>query len=177
MPRKKMRPLPSQEQLNELFDYNKTTGVLRWKIDKSPKARRGNMVGTYHNIGYMSTTINRKQYWLHRVIWKLVTGQDPEKCIDHINGNRADNSWSNLRQAEMWQNNSNRKTDKRNKHGLHGVTFHKVNKIRPWEARIQHKSKSTLIGYFNCPLMAQLAYHEKARELHGSFASRVFSVA
>ena len=46
-----------------------------------------------------------------------MTGKDPVGTIDHINGDRDDNRWSNLREADMSQQNFNKKSRGYNKRG------------------------------------------------------------
>ena len=48
--------------------------------------------------------LDRKSYRAHRLIWKWMTGDDPEREIDHINQDPYDNRWENLRLATPAQN-------------------------------------------------------------------------
>ncbi len=58
----KILPLPSQESLQELFDYDPNTGHLRWKIDRSPNARIGMIAGTPNSMGYRMVRVDGKMY-------------------------------------------------------------------------------------------------------------------
>jgi hypothetical protein len=47
--------------------------------------------------GYRYIEIEGKLYRADEVMWAMVTGEWPEGEIDHINGDRGDNRWVNLR--------------------------------------------------------------------------------
>lgn len=58
--------------------------------------------------GYLRISIENKQYSIHRLIWETFNGIIPEGyCIDHIDGNRANNSISNLRLVTQSENMKN----------------------------------------------------------------------
>lgn len=61
-----------------------------------------------------------------------MTGEilDEFTCIDHINGNRADNSWKNLRLASKTENGTNRGKSKNNTSGFKGIHIEKGNRPR-----------------------------------------------
>lgn len=59
----------------------------------------------------------------HRVIWAMVHDRWPTGCIDHINGNRADNRLVNLREVTLADNMRNMKQTTRNSSGTMGVHF------------------------------------------------------
>jgi hypothetical protein len=99
-------PLPSQCELRQMFDYNDQTGVLTWKerAFDSPLAFGWNtkyankIAGVKNNAGYITVSINKKRYLAHRIIWKMLHNTEP-KIVDHIDGNRTNNSKFNLREA------------------------------------------------------------------------------
>ncbi len=134
------KPLPSQEELLNLFQYSPETGEFLWK-------RNGKVAGSL-------TDPNRKRYrqvhfdgrtvYAHRVIWKMVTGSDPE-VIDHVNGDGTDNRWENLRSTSIAQNTLNRSLNKNNKSGVSGV----IKVGQRWKACIAVNRKRIHIGYFS----------------------------
>ncbi len=96
-----MKPLqlPSYEKINNLFDYCEHSGNLIWKKSYGGKAKKGNVAG-YVRLGeYRLIGIDKKHYPAHRLIWLLVTKEQPalDKDIDHKNGNKNDNRFQNLR--------------------------------------------------------------------------------
>lgn len=74
-----------------------------------------------------------------------MTGKDPES-LDHINGNRSDNRWENLREASPLENQRNRKLNANNRSGKSGVCF--VKNSQKWRAQIKVESKMIFLGDF-----------------------------
>jgi hypothetical protein len=98
-----------------------------------------------------------------------MTGVSPKNYIDHINGNRSDNRFSNLREATHAQNRANSKHT--NKIGLKGVGLIKwiPEGKRRWRAQITHNKKVIHLGCFHTKEEAHLAYCDAAKKLHGEF--------
>ena len=130
-------PLPSQEYLKELFDYDLETGVLTRKVSTSNRVKVGSEAGYLHEeTGYRQVRVDGQTYRAHRLIWRWVTGDDPvTKQIDHIDRNRSNNSWSNLRLADSVMNSSNQSLRKDNSTGVTGIT--RNCKTPQWNARIK----------------------------------------
>ena len=90
--------------------------------------------------------IGDKHYYAHRVIWKMVTGDEPEH-IDHINGRPDDNRLTNLRAATHSLNMRNRKVSKSNRSARVGVFKAPGNK---WDAQIVGHNGQERLGRFVC---------------------------
>lgn len=104
-----VKQLPSLDRLRHLFDYDGKTGLLTRRVSTSANARQGDTVGSRHNAGYLQLQLDGKKYLVHRIIWKLVTGEDPREFeVDHRNGDRSDNRWTNLRLATVSEQRGNR---------------------------------------------------------------------
>ena len=98
--------LPDKQYLNECFYYNNTTGELKWKErpenhfnDKHTtviinKRHAGKSAGTTKKQ-FAHVRLQGKFFCLTRVIWKLVTGEDPNGVITF-----ADKSIDNLYRFE-----------------------------------------------------------------------------
>lgn len=103
-------PLPSQEILIELFTYDPELGVLKHKIFKNPAVKVGAIAGHLKADGYIDVSVNGKTYYASRIIWMMMTGEDPgDLYVDHVDRDRSNNRWSNLRLATRPQQMWNRK--------------------------------------------------------------------
>ena len=105
----KPRPMPALEVLQERFEYESNTGVLRWKTPpQRSRVQVGDIAGKTQANGYLRVMLNKRNFLVHRIIWKLMTGEEPPVAIDHKDRNRSNNRWSNLRASDMQRNQGNR---------------------------------------------------------------------
>ena len=164
----KFRPLPSPQRLHELLRYESQTGKMYWKQAVARWITPGDEAGTYVRCA-VDVTIDTVTYRAHRIIWFLMTGQDPGPfLIDHIDGNPHNNKLENLRAASSHQNQCNQKKRKDNTSGLKGVTWDK-NRDK-WAAAIHVNKKRIALGRYDSKEKAYAAYCEAACRLHGDFA-------
>ena len=106
----KANPLPPLEVLQAHFSYDPETGLIT-RIT-------GSYAGPIHRKephGYIVVGFRNAQLKGHRVAWKLHTGNEPPKEIDHIDRNRSNNRWSNLRGCTSKENRLNSKYAKAGK--------------------------------------------------------------
>jgi hypothetical protein len=165
------------DESHRLFSYDAETGLLTRKVSASGRwgkpqynAKAGDVIDATDSDGYLHTTIKGKRHKVHRIIWLMVTGYLPVNYLDHINGNRADNRLSNLREATHSENLCNRGKSKNNSTGFKGVFFERNSSKNPYMARIGIGGKPIYLGHFPTPELAYEAYCKKATELHGEFA-------
>lgn len=97
-----------------------------------------------------------------------MTGAWPRQFVDHVNCDRTDNRWSNLRDASPSQNARNIGKRRDNKSGFKGVSFH--NRAGRYRAEIRVKGRTRHLGLFNTPQEASKAYEAAAKSLAGEFA-------
>ena len=161
-------PLPSQQSLLKQLRYEVDTGLLWWK-EKKINRQMDKSCGTLHHNGYLYLRMDGRLYTLHRVIWKMVTGREPDH-LDHINGCRIDNRLSNLREVSRNQNNRSIGITKANSSGYIGVRFSEKEKC--WTTQITVERKRISLGRFKDKRQAVEAYNRKAIELHSHFAMR-----
>ena len=84
----------TQKRLRETLHYNPETGIFTWTKGE----RRGKAAGTSHDDrGFLKVAIDNERHLLHRLAWLWMTGFHPRSTIEHINGDRSDNRWANLR--------------------------------------------------------------------------------
>lgn len=159
------KPLPSQEVLRQLLRYDPETGKLFWLHrdvslfedgEWNPAHRKAaswnaknaekEALTCRRPEGYFHGAIYGKIYVAHRVIWKIVYGDDPE-FVDHINGNTSDNRIANLRSVSKRENSLNQKWSGRGSSGVLGVNWHR--RLGKWHAKIGVNGKTCHLGYYS----------------------------
>lgn len=148
------RPLPPVERLHELLAYDPETGALTWKCVRKG-CGFGKAAGS-RSYGYNIVRIDGRLYGAHRLIWKLMTGLDPALDLEHIDGDRANNRWANLREATKRRNLTNCRVQWRNASGIKGVTWDK--RRRRWTAGYTIDGKRVNLGRFETVDSAHAAY-------------------
>lgn len=104
----------------------------------------------------------------HRLAWAIMHGSLPETHIDHIDGDKGNNKFNNLRLCTHNQNQHNQGIRKSNTSGYKGVSFMK--RIGKWQAQICCNSKVKNLGFFTEKEDAAHAYDIAALKTHGEFA-------
>lgn len=162
----------SVEYLKSLLKYDPKSGYFFWKINKSSRARIGRKTGNKNGNGYIILKVDCYRFQAHQIAWLLVKGKWPKKDIDHIDGNRSNNSISNLREATKQQNawNMKRKNGEniKNTSGTKGVYFNKARK--KWEVSIG-VGRKIYIGLFSELSDAVLARKKSEKKYHKEYAS------
>lgn len=150
--------------------YDPETGLFRWRLDIRGgrnnallKARAGDVAGFPDGYGYWAMSVGGIRTSGHRVAWLYTTGEWPESDIDHINGRRSDNRWSNLRLASRSVNMQNLKgPHKDSSTGYLGVE----RKRERYAARICINGKKRSLGVFDTAAQAHEVYLAAKRRLH-----------
>lgn len=155
MTRGVLREIPDKAKL--LFSYEPSTGHLY---------RSGQRVTCKNKYGYIHVNINGQKFLAHRIIWFLVTGESPATQIDHINLDKTDNRFANLRLATPSQNTANR-GQFRNTGLPKGVRRGYGGKFT---ASISFERRTTYLGTFETAEDAGVAYAAAAERIHGEFA-------
>jgi hypothetical protein len=173
------KSLPPQSVLQEMFEYSVITGALYWRVSPSRCVKAGSVAGsleaTFNGKVYRRISVANSAYMAHRLIWRLVTGEDPAALpIDHVNGDGSDNAWHNLRLlAAAAENSHNRQLASDNTSGCTGVSWDKQK--RKWIARIMANGSRRFLGHFPTPEEAHRAYLRAKRELHPSAPAHHFA--
>ena len=155
-------------RLREILDYDPDTGVFTRRVTTSNRAKIGDMAGFIKSNGYRYICIDGKTYREHRLVWLFITGAWPDAEIDHINLEKADNRFANLRAATRSENLANTRVRNGNTSRLKGISWHKRDK--KWRARIAAPGKQKYLGNFDCPAAAHFAYIVAADKAFGEFA-------
>ena len=135
----------TQDVLKSILVYNEYTGIFVW-LPSTDKRKAIGIAGKDDGGGYLRIPYKGKRYKLHRLVFLYMYGSFPLEDVDHINGNKADNSLSNLREVSRHTNSKNRKLPNTNTSGHIGVYLHKP--TRKWQARIMVDGKSKSLGLF-----------------------------
>jgi hypothetical protein len=133
------------------------------KID----GRTGKLVrtmGSNQSSGYLSINIKRLVL-VHRLIaMAFIKDFDPEKQVDHIDGNKKNNIPSNLREVSHAENlRAKRKKREGVSSQYRGVHWHRRNK--KWQVLLSVDSKRKYIGSFDCEHEAAIAWNKAALEV------------
>lgn len=164
--RRKYVPLPSQATLISLLHYSPETGIFTRAVDRR-RWKAGQQVGSISNDGYVNIGLNHQIYRAHRLAWLYMTGTEPVNGIDHINRDRSDNRWVNLRASDQSTNTLNRGAQKNSKSGLKGV--HKIKKTGRYRAVVTAFGRRVNVGVFATPEEAKKAHDAVSKALHGEF--------
>lgn len=135
------------ERLRNLLAYDAVTGEFRWLVDRQ-RARRGELAGTICPMyGYRLVGIDYRHYRANRLAFLYMTGEWPSGQVDHIDRDRANDAWANLRPASTKQNQENRSVSPQSKSGVAGVSWQP--KRQKWMAHITHHGKTKNLGRFS----------------------------
>ena len=156
------------ERLRELLHYDSDTGVFTWRVDRRGGRKAGDVTGARHGRGYVVIGIDNKLYLAHRLAWLWMTGAWPEDKIDHMDLDRANNRFANLRPATESQNKANAPLRRDNTSGFKGVSWHSA--VNRWAAQIHHNKRHYHLGLFDRPEEAHDAYVAAAERLFGEYA-------
>lgn len=171
-----IKKLPSQKYLRECFSYDLRTGELRWKhrpllhfADARAAAiwnsrSAGRTAGRVEVHGYHVVRVSRP-YRAHRLIWKWMTDEEPPETIDHIDGNKTNNAWHNLRSATIAEQKWNAPLMRTNTTGHRGV----YRSYEKWQAQIVINGRTHCLGTFSTAEEASAVYEDAAKKFHGEF--------
>lgn len=156
---------PSLDRIRELLSYDPETGVFRARKMRNRLAP-GDIVGWLATNGYRIITLDHQRYRAHHLAWFWVVGKWPSE-LDHRDGNRDNNRFSNLRECTRSLNHANRKIQSNNVCGLKGVHQHPDGR---WRAQIRKSGQRFHLGLFQTKEEAHAAYLVAARDIFGDFA-------
>jgi len=164
----KSKQLPPIDKVRKLLIYKPETGEFLWNQPLGCRYKFGDTAGSINAKGYLVVFLDRKQYRCHRLAWLLMTGEDPRELqVDHINGNRLDNRWENLRLATNSQNQLNAKRSIANVSGAKGVRW--CVKDRCWFGRVALNGRYVLNRRFQSFEDACAAVAKARNVYHGEF--------
>lgn len=129
----------------EMFEatpaWSSVAGMRKWNTRYAGKPALTGIDGE----GYRAGAIFHRKHRAHRIIWKMMTGETPRK-VDHINGIRSDNRFSNLRAVDDVLNARNSAAPSTNTSGRVGVRFNPG--MGRWVAYITSERRMMHLGSF-----------------------------
>ncbi|AEY69777.1 putative DNA-binding protein [Brucella phage Pr] len=115
--------------ISKLIKYSPESGKLFWvkrdDVCKSWNTRyAGKEAFTATLNGYKYGKILGKNYYAHRIAWLIMNGEFADE-IDHIDGNRSNNIYNNLRSVSHQNNMKNITMQSNNNSGVVGVYWNR----------------------------------------------------
>tara|TARA_R110001632_G_scaffold23431_1_gene66338 strand:+ start:51 stop:596 length:546 start_codon:yes stop_codon:yes gene_type:complete len=149
---------PSQEMLDYLtanYTYDRDAGqVFNNKTGKPSLA--------VNSRGYLrvTTCVNNKNKFIqtHHVVWFFEYGEWPTQCMDHVDGVKTNNHYTNLRLVTNRENLQAYRKSIKSSSPYQGVTKNKRSGKFSTRIRAGEGSKQHYLGYFACELEAARAY-------------------
>ena len=154
----------TQAKLKFILSYSPLTGVFIWNVSKSGNNGIGSVAGNISSQGYRVITVNGKEYRAARLAFLYMEGYFPEYEVDHVNRNKSDDMWKNLKHVSHSCNMKNRGVMRNNKSGIPGVQLYKADGT--WAVVISSNKKRFFCGYFQSFKDAVVARWE-AEKKHG----------
>ena len=147
---------PSQEVLDLLtanYTYVRDAGHVF-------NNRTGNPALATEKRGYLVVKpyVNNKQvtFKAHHVVWFFEYNEWPTSSLDHIDGVKTNNHYTNLRLVTQRENIQAYRRSQKSSSSYQGVSWRKD--MKKWGSYIRIKDKKKYLGAFTCELEAARAY-------------------
>ena len=161
-------------------EWRSIDGYLNYQVSNIGRVRNsktGRILKPAYSNTYLAVPLGKDGKYTSTNIHRLVANEfvenlDNKPFVDHIDGNRENNIYTNLRWATHSENGMNC-TKKKNTSSIYkGVSFNR--RLHKWSAQIKLNKKNIFIGYFMDETEAAKVYDEKAMELFGEYAKLNF---
>lgn len=153
-----------QQLIRDTFDYR--DGALYRKSGRFA----GRVKGTLQSLGYWSVRLGEKNERMHRIVWEWHHGAiPPDREIDHVNGDRADNRIENLRLVTHAQNCAVRR-QRSGSSELPGASLVAPGREKPWQAKIMVRNRIHSLGYYATREEASRVYQLVRAEISAAVA-------
>lgn len=172
----KYRPELTQSLLRDFVHYDPDTGVLKrtHALDRGHNRFEKEFVPRSTTLqGYLQIGLFKTPYLVHRLAFLYMVGRMPNE-IDHIDGDRQNNKWSNLREVTSAVNRRNMGIPVNNRSGVRGVYFYP--RYGKWEVTIGRDGEHFYLGRYDSFDEAVAVRHAAEKDLdfhqnHGKRAS------
>jgi len=157
-----VKALPLQ-RICELLRYDDDTGKLYWKLNRGRGVVKDDEAGCVAVTGYVQVYIDNVPYTAHRLVYAMKTGKEVFQSIDHIDGDKTNNLFLNLREATKSENAKNR------------VSLGCSKVSTGWTAKITIDYKQKHLGTFKSKDEAHSAYLEAKKLYHPQSTERKYN--
>ena len=141
-----MSEYPTFDEVHRMFCIDDDTGVVYRRRTTSPRARKGDIVGSLNNNGYLCTRIGNTLCSLHIIVWIYYYGYKPENILDHKDRVKLNIRIDNLREVTSQCNSRNCPLREDNTSGVAGVYFHEGRD--KWRAQIMLNGSKHHLGSY-----------------------------
>lgn len=145
----------TQARLMELLEYKPKEGIFIRRINRGSKLA-GSIAGALNVYNYIQVSVDSKIYREARLAWLYMTGKWPSGVVDHIDGDRNNDKWENLRDVSHKINCQNQRRS----------TLGTTRNGSGWLSQIQSDGIYNYLGTFRTQEQAHAAYVIAKRELH-----------
>ncbi len=164
--------LPNNSEHWACIDGYRNYEVSWWgrvrKIDTSRILKNSLNKSGYFVVG-LSKNKKQKTHYIHQLVAReWVSNPSEKRCVDHIDGNRANNHHENLRYATHSENSRNMKKHIDGSSVFKGVSLDIQRK--KWQAKILVARKQVFLGRFETEREAAESYNAAAVEHYKEFA-------
>lgn len=157
------------ERLRQLLSYDPETGLFIWRVYRNHRARAGTIAGS--KTDYLRISVDSVDHLAQRLAWLYMTGEWPIGVIDHKDGDKFNNAWSNLRDTTTSANNQNRVAANSNSGtGSLGVSYSAERGA--FVAQIKYGGKNRMIGRYATKGEAEEAYLRHKAANHNGYLPR-----
>jgi hypothetical protein len=179
------RNLPDPDFLRKVLRYEQDSGKLFWRT-RTPDTFQDGCAGsenicrrwngryagreafTADDRGYKQGSVGGINVRAHQVTWAMMTGAWQTDDIDHVDMDKGNNRWPNLRAASRSENKFNVGLRSDNTSGIKGVWYH--SQCRKWAAEVVVDGEKHSLGVFLTKQEAAQAAAQARIVLHGVFA-------
>lgn len=155
----------TQDELKRQLHYCPETGAFTRLVSAHHSVKVGEIAGGLDDAGYWRICINSTVYKAHHLAILYMTGEwlRAGNEVDHMDGVRHNNAWSNLREVSRSVNKQNlRKARADNANRMLGVSRNGSGYV----ARIWLDGKNSTLGTYRTPEEAHAVYLEAKRAVH-----------
>lgn len=156
------------ERLRQALHYDPNTGVFTWCVERRGPKTKNRIAGSIAGSKYRIISIDGERFPASHLAWMYMTGQWPDGLIDHINQNKIDDRWCNLREADHSTNRANTGLRSSNTSGIKGVHFDR--RFRKWAMQIRCRDQ-IIVSHHPTAEEAAAEYNRQAVRLFGEFAA------